>query len=280
MKINSLKYIFLALILFAGIQLAAQEYDEKLVVPLSKPGSKGSLEVGLVMGSIKVEGYNGKEVIVMAKTVKNEGRREERKGRNDERSDLTGLKKISSNAFELEIEEKDNHVDISSNHYNQKIDLEIKVPVNFSLELGTVNGGNIYVSNVNGNHEVSNVNGDIEMYAITGSVVASTVNGKIIIVFDQVEPNTPMAFANMNKQIDITLPATTKATLKMDSKMGEVYTDFDAEIVKTDPEVKKSTDEGVYKVSVSQVITAKLNGGGPEFNFKNFNGNIIVRKKK
>lgn len=279
MKINSLKYILLMVTLFAGLHLNAQDYEEKLVVPLSKPGSKGSLEVGLIMGSIKVEGYNGKEVIVMAKTVKNEERRE-RKGRNEERSDLTGLKKISSNAFELEIEEKDNHVDISSSHYNQKIDLEIKVPINFSLELGTVNNGNIYVSNVKGNHEISNVNGNIEMYAISGSVVASTVNGKIIVVFDEVEPNTPMAFANMNKQIDLTIPAATKATLKMDSKMGEVYTDFDAEIVKTDPEVKKSSDEGVYKVSVSQVVTAKINGGGPEFNFKNFNGDIIVRKKK
>lgn len=279
MKINNLKYILLAFALIAGIQLVAQDYEEKMVVPLSNPGSKGSLEVGLIMGSIKVEGYNGKEVIVTAKTVKNE-ERPGRKSRNNESSDLTGLKKISSNAFELEIEEKGNHVEISSSHYNQKIDLEIKVPINFSLDLGTVNNGNIYVSNVTGSHEISNVNGDIEMFAISGSVVASTVNGKIIIAFDEVAPNTPMAFANMNKQIDLTLPSNTKATLKMDSKMGEVYTDFEAEIVKTDPQIKKSTDEGVYKVSVSQVVTAKINGGGPEFKFKNFNGDIIVRKKK
>ncbi len=283
MKKRRLKYILMILGLIVSVQLCAQEYEEKLVVPLSSPGAKGSLEVGLIMGSIKVEGYNGKEVIVIAKAFNrsNEGKRERYHERHsDNRTDFTGLKKISSNGFELDIEEKDNRVEISSDHFNKRIDLEIKVPTNFSLELGTVNNGDIYVSNVVGNHEISNVNGDIEMYAISGSVVASTVNGKLVVEFDKVASNTPMAFAGMNKNIDLTLPADTKATLKMDSKMGEIYTDFDAELVKSGPEVKKSTKSGVYKVSVSQTVTAKLNGGGPEFKFKNFNGNIIVRKRK
>ncbi len=289
MKKGSIKYFLVVLGILVNVQLSAQEYEEKLVVPLSKPGSKGSLEVGLIMGSIKVKGYNGKEVIVTAKAIDkkdNESMGKEYKGyldkhiKSDNKTDLTGLKKISSNGFELDIEEKDNHVEISSDHFNKRIDLEIKVPINFSLALGTVNNGDIYVSNVDGNHEISNVNGDIEMYAVSGSVVASTVNGKLVLEFDKVAPNTPMAFAGMNKNIDLTLPADTKATLKMDSKMGEIYTDFDAEMVKSDPEVKKSTKSGVYKVSVSQTVTAKLNGGGPEFKFKNFNGDIIVRKKK
>jgi hypothetical protein len=45
----------------------------------------------------------------------------------------------------------------------------------------------------------------------------------------------------------LTLPADTKATLKMDSKMGEIYTDFDAELVKTGPEVKKPPKAGFIK---------------------------------
>jgi len=280
MKKGSLKYLLIVIGIIIGVQLTAQNYEEKLVVPLSKPSSKGSLDVGLIMGSIKVEGYNGKEVIVTAKAIDKEGHKEHHNKRDNDKSDLTGLKKINSNGFKLDIEEKDNHVEISSDHFNKRIDLEIKVPRNFSLELATVNNGNIYVSNVEGSHEISNVNGKIEMYAISGSVVAATVNGKLVVEFDKVTPNTPMAFAGMNKNIDLTLPPGTKATLKMDSKMGDIYTDFDAEMVKSGPEIKKSTNGGVYKVSVSQTVTAKLNGGGPEFKFKNFNGDIIVRKKK
>lgn len=285
---KKLKYILILIGFAVSINMNAQDFEEKLVVPLSKPGEKGSLEVGLISGSIKVEGYNGKEVIVTARAIKKQDERVVRRkirvdvnNHDDEdKTDLTGLKKISSNGFKLEIEEKNNHVDISTDQFNKKIDIEIKVPKNFSLELGTVNHGDIYVSNVEGSHEMSNVNGDIEMYAISGSVVASTVNGKIVVVFDKVSPNTPMAFAGMNDNIDLTLPPATKATLKMDSRMGEIYTDFDAELVKSGPEVKKSTNKGVYKVSVSQTVTAKLNGGGPEIKFKNFNGDIIVRKKK
>ena len=248
MKKGSLKYLLLVLGVLASIQLNAQDYEEKLVVPLSKPGQKGSLDVGLIMGSIKVEGYNGKEVIVIARAIERtdnirhrdrEKRREHFDEHSEDKTDLTGLKKISSSGFELDIEEKNNRVEVSSDHFNKRIDLEIKVPTNFSLDLGTVNNGNIYVSNVEGNHEISNVNGSIEMYAISGSVVASTVNGKLVVQFDKVTPNTPMAFAGMNKVIDLTLPSTTKATLKMDTKMGEIYTDFDAEMVKTGPEVKK-----------------------------------------
>lgn len=268
----------LVLILAGAIittQTFAQEVKEKLVVPLSKPGQKGSLEVGLIKGSITVEGYNGKEVIVLATTKNNKN-----KCNNSEKSKNDGLKRINGSSFSLDIEEKNNHVEISSDHFNKKIDLEIMVPKNFSLNIGTVNNGHINISNVEGNHEVSNVNGSIKMVAISGSVVANTVNGKLEIQFDKVSPNTPMVFSNFNKNIDITLPPQTKATLKMDAKMGDILTDFDAEMVKSGPDVEKSNKSGVYKVSVSQTVTAKINGGGPEFKFKNFNGDIIIRKGK
>jgi DUF4097 and DUF4098 domain-containing protein YvlB len=68
--------------------------------------------------------------------------------------------------------------------------LKLRYLLTFHLNLGTVNNGDIYVSNVSGNHEISNVNGDIEMHAISGSVVASTVNGKLVLEFDKVAPNT------------------------------------------------------------------------------------------
>lgn len=71
-----------------------------------------------------------------------------------------------------------------------------------------------------------------------------------------------------------------KADLKLSSKMGEIYTDFDIDIQKTEPEVKQSTESKTYHVAISKYLMAKLNGGEPEFNFKNFNGNIIIRKKK
>jgi hypothetical protein len=280
MKINKIKYWGIILLLTGFFQLSAQENKQEVVVPLSKPGANGSLKVGLISGSIKVEGYSGKEVIIKAISSMREDEYRVRPYRNDENDDVEGLKKISGNSLDLEIEEKDNLVTISTNQFNATTDLEIKVPLNFSLNLRTVNNGKILVNHVRGDHEISNVNGDVEMFGISGSTVVSAVNGKIEITFDEVSPNKPMAFASMNKKIDITLPANTKATLKMNSKMGEVYTDFDVDLVKNEPEIKQSSENSGFKVVVNKYLTAKLNGGGPEYNFKNFNGNIIIRKKK
>jgi hypothetical protein len=277
MKFKNINLLVLGIFLSLVFNLQAQESKQDLVIPLSKPGSPGSLEVGLISGSISVEGYSGKEVIIKALYNDNDEDRYKKRNQND---NIDGLKKISMNSFNLDVEEKDNRVEVSSDNYNKTIDLDIKVPQNFSLDLGTINHGSIKVTGVKGDHEISNVNGDIEMFSISGSAVVSNVNGKIEITFSEVTPNKAMSFATLNKKIDVTFPANTKTTLKMDSKMGEIYTDFDVDLVKTEPEVKKSTGDNTYKLEISKYQTAKINGGGPEFNFKNFNGNIIIRKGK
>jgi len=280
MKIKDLKYVLLSVFILTAFQLMAQNNTEQIVVPLSKPGSKGSLKVSLLSGSIKVHGHSGKEVIINTMVISEKNKHERDDDDEKENKNIKGLKKLNSNAFSLDVEEKDNHVKISSHYSSRMINLEIKVPKNFSVDVRTINDGDIVVTNVSGNHEVTNVNGDIKMIGVSGSAIAANVNGVIKIVFDKVTPNTPMAFTTMNDDIDITFPADINALLKMGSRMGEIYTDFEVEMVKTKPEVNKSSESGVYSVKVNQELQAKINKGGPEFKFKNFNGDIIIRKKK
>jgi len=299
METKKFKYFSIILFLFTLLSVSAQESKQEIVVPLSKPGANGTLKISLVSGSIKIEGYSGKEVLITATSLGNKDfynidreryviPREyyrlkdiyENRSDIDEKDNVEGLKKISSNAYEIQVEQKDNNVEISSSHFPVTTDLEIKLPHNFSLNLKTVTTGDINVKNVKGDHEITNYNGDVVMTGISGSAVISAVNGKIEVTFDEISPNKPMSFANMNKKIDITIPSNTRANLKMNTRMGEIYTDFDVDIVKTDPEVKRNNDLNYYRVEVNKYLTAKINGGGPELNFKNFNGNIIIRKKK
>ncbi len=273
MKIKNLKYHVILVLILASFQLRAQNNINEIVVPLSKPGSKGNLKVNLLNGSIAVNTYSGKEVIINTKTVSDHDD-------DDDDENRDGLKKLNSNSFSLDVEEKNNTVKVSSHFSSQEISLEIKVPKNFSVDLRTVNDGDIEVTGVSGNHEVTNVNGDIRMFGISGSAIAANVNGEIKIVFDKVTPNTPMAFTTMNDDIDISFPADVSALLKMSSRMGDIYTGFDVELIKTKPEIDKSSESGVYRVKVKQDLQAKLGKGGPEFKFKNFNGDIIIRKKK
>ena len=57
---------FVLTTILSGQVMAKQATDQKqqLVVPLSEPGKPFKLTVGLQSGSIKVQGYEGKDVVV------------------------------------------------------------------------------------------------------------------------------------------------------------------------------------------------------------------------
>jgi len=182
--------------------------------------------------------------------------------------------------MEFSVEEYENTIRVESTPFGT-VDFEIKVPVNFSLKVSTVNNGFIAVTNVKGAIEVSNVNGKITLKDITGSVSGDTVNGDIIANLLKVTPNTAMAFSSLNGKLDVTFPKSMKANLKLKSDRGEIFTDFNLQSKPQKAKVTKgkSSKGGVYKVKVENWIVGSINGGGPEISFKTFNGDIILRAK-
>jgi len=269
MKFKAIKSIAVAILFLMVANSSAQE---RIAVPLSNPSNSGILKMGIVSGSITITGYNGKDVVVVG-TKRTEEKRKSKPNK-------YGLKKVPNNSMEFSVEEYDNTVKVRSTPM-VTIDFEIKVPVNFSLNVSTVNEGFIEISNIKGAIEVSNVNGKITLKDIRGSVSADTVNGDIVANLLKVTPNTAMAFSNLNGKLDITLPKSIKANVKIKSDSGEIFTDFD---LKSNPQKAKITkgkasNDGVYKVKIENWITGSINGGGPEISFKTFNGDIILRSK-
>lgn len=267
---KALKYIFFFLTasLFLQTQVRAQD---QIAVPLSNPGEPGKLNIGIVRGSITVTGYDGQEVLVSyGGDLENEG----------QEVTQDGLRRISSNSVGFEVTEDDNEVDIDGASPQQEVNFEVTVPRNFALKLSTVNGGELVVENVVGEMELSNVNGDITLRNVGGSALVNTVNGDIEATFQNITPDKPMAFSNLNGDIDVTLPAGTQMTAKMKSEWGEVFTDFEMDIRRSDQEnVKSSSDDGVYKVSINNWIYGSINGGGPEYLFKSMRGDIYIRRQ-
>ena len=105
------------------------------------------------------------------------------------------------------------------------------------------------------------------------------VNGDIKIVYDKLKSDTPLSYANYNGDIDITFPATLKATLKMKTKQGEIYTGFDGPVQKSNPVQKSDSKSGAFKVVIDDWVKSDVSGGGPEITMKSYNGDIYVRKK-
>ena len=271
---KNMKFTVLALfsILAVSASFGQTGSTESLTVPLSSPGKPYSLKVHLVTGSIKVVGYEGKDVIVNVTPRKNDD--------NDKSDDTkNGMKRISaSGGFEVTAKEADNTVTINTGNPMKALDLELKIPQDVKLKLGTVNDGEVNVENVSGELEVNNVNDKITLTNISGSVVANTVNGDVTVTFKTIDPKAPMAFSTLNGDVNVTLPADTKANLKLKSDNGDVFSDFDIDIDKTPSKIDKTTEPGMYKIKKDDWVYGKINGGGPEMMMKNMQGDIYVKK--
>ena len=126
------------------------------------------------------------------------------------------------------------------------------------------------------------MNGPITLTDVAGSVVAHSMNGRVVATMLQVTNQKPMAFTSMNGSVDVTLPSSAKANLRLRSDRGDIYTDFDVQLqpqVAKTPTVQDSrTRGGRFRLEVDNSISGTINGGGAEIKFQNFNGNIYIRK--
>lgn len=273
-RIKTKLYIISLLIVSMLFTAALNAQDkESFTVPLSNPDLPGKLQVHVLYGSINVVGYDGKEVIVIASgNAKESNWKHKNMNKNK-----NGMKRIEDNSFSFTVEEINNMVYVKSSSRPTKMNLEIKVPYQFSVDLKAVNKGNIYVENTIGTHEVSNTNGKITMVNVSGSVIADALNKDVVISFKTIHEDASMMFSSLNGDIDITFPSSLKATVNARSDFGDVFTDFEMELDQSKKITKTTNKDGVYKVKRDKGIFGMINGGGPDMTFKTLNGDILIR---
>lgn len=249
----------------------------EIPVPLSDPSKKGKLKVHINYGSITVKGTARKDVLVKYSSRGDDDDHDDDDDRH--KGDKNGLKRIGGGTLDLEISENSNYIQVTSDSWSTKCNIILEVPSGMDMTLHTYNDGDIFVSSVQGDIEITNYNGEIGAENISGSVVATTYNGEIKVTFDKITEGTPMSFVTYNGDIDLTFPATLKASLKMKTQQGEIMTGFDVKLTPVSPVQKTDTRGGTYKVTLDEWVRGEVGGGGPEFIMRNYNGDILVRKK-
>ena len=279
----------------------AQGDGNRVTVPFSDPSRPGTVKVGLFQGGIRVRPASGREVIVRTDdsivTM-----RDGRETTVPQRPETAGLRRLTQRSG-LRIEEENNMMRITSGRFMDREDVEIQVPPRTDLILSTVNGDAIVVEGIEGAIEVTTVKGEIRLTDVTGTVVAHATNGNVRVALRQVTPEKPMSFTSFNGNVDVTLPAAVKASLKLRSDHGEVYTDFDVQIQQqrtTSTSVRvppvpptppaspgygpnpppRPPRAGRGTVEVDASIYGTVNGGGPEFELRTFHGDVYLRKGK
>src|SRR5712671_3347941 len=249
---------------------AAQTGGDRIVVTLSDPSRPARVKVGMVNGGITVKAYEGKEVVVEARVRGHENSRNE-----------GGPKRLAISTTGLSVEEENNEVNINTESYMHAIDVTISVPVHTSLKLRAINDGDIVVTGVDGELDIDDINGAVDLNNVSGSVVAHALNGHVRANFTRVNPQKAMAFSSLNGDIDVTFPADLKANVSIRSDRGDVFSDFDVQLkaAASQPEVEDSRGKGgKYRVKIDKTVHGTINGGGPEIQFTNFQGQIYIRK--
>lgn len=249
----------------------AQDDGNRVTVPFSNPSGAKRLTCALVHGSITVKAHNAKEAIVEATG---------RNGRGSRLQPPPGMRRIGGTTG-LTVEESGNQIKVSADSHSRTTDITIYVPADTSVKLNTVNSGHITVEGISGEIDVNNLNGNINVTNVSGAVVAHTLNGKLIVSLNQVTANKAMSFSTLNGNVDVTLPADTKANLKMKSENGDIFSDFEITLKPTSQPAQetKTSDGKRYRVRFDKAMYGSINGGGPEVQFTTLNGTIYIRKK-
>jgi Toastrack DUF4097 len=250
----------------------AQDTGDRVTVPLTDPSRPAKIFATMLNGGITVTGYAGKDIVIES-SAHGEHHRAPRAAE--------GMHRIDAGIGGFSADEDNNVVHIKTPLAGGE--MRLQVPFNTSLSLKTMNGGAIKIDHVAGDLDLENMNGEIVATDVSGSVLANSMNGKVLVTFDHIATDKPMAFTTMNGDVDVTLPADARATLRMKSDNGQIYTDFDVKINSNanPPQVEDGRAHGGrYRVKIDRTTVGTINGGGPNMKFQTFNGNIYVRKKK
>jgi len=232
-----------------------------------------------VFGSIEVKGYDGDEVrINVRKTVV--ARSEKKAAKADEEVELRIFEE--DDVIELYVDgpfrernrRGNNWHGIKREGYKVVFDFEVEVPKNCSVELHTVNNGDISVSSVEGGFDVKNVNGGIEMTGVGGSGEVFTVNGKLTVEYRS-NPEGNCSFGTVNGDVRLYFQRGLSADFYMETMNGDVYTDFNVAGLPVRTTTSDSRNgKKVYKVGHTTGVRAGK--GGPEIELKTLNGDMFI----
>lgn len=304
-------YLKLLVCLFISIngfsQAPAKVYKQNF------SGADKKIIIASGSSNLTIEGTTGTEVII-----------ESDRSESEFPAEAEGLKIVSVGAVDntgmganVVIEGNTMKIKIPKSKYFGNFTLKIPKEISISVRESGNAYGKWQISGMKGEIEAETSYSTMNIKNVSGPIVARSGYGKIYIVYDQLNQSKPNSISAVGA-IDITLPADTKANLKLHTNNAEVFTDFDIQPAKNDEKKEKGMGE-VNEVNVqnSAIIattapTAKtitgvsdeamwakqmawadarkpsndgstigvLNGGGVSLSIKSDYGNIYLRKKK
>lgn len=241
--------------------LFAQEYATKFS---SRQDRKVVLELD---GDVTIEGYDGDELVIRGDGYEPPPKRAD------------GLRAVYNSAIDntklgLAVESGVNNTIRVVKASRREVNYVVRVPRQTNVaytQPNWIGGGKVIVRGISGNVEATTKNSELDLTNLTGAVVVSSTSGDVTISLPSLRAGAENAISLVSGNLDVTLPASAKANLKMRSVTGEIYTDFDL--------VMAQKADHLHRVG-GQTVEGTIGGGGPAFSLNTISGDIYLRKAK
>ncbi len=283
--------IFIVFTVVLGVsQLYAQKSVETITKEVSfKNASSENIFVARnIFGSINLEAYNGSMIkIEVKKTISANSQSDLEKGKKELKVKIveTAHKIILlPDAPYICFDEKYHGMNVNMGNHGNKVPYEfeleytIKVPKNLSIDVSTINDGDVAVSNVQANIvKVGNINGSIALKNIAGATEAHTINGAIDVTYAK-NPIKKSSYSTINGDITINYLKNLTADVAFESMHGDLYTDFAISDYISKSEKNIATKKRGVKYSYKSTPLVRIGTGGTRLDFKTLNGDVSIKK--
>jgi len=238
-----LRFLFAAGLAAAALAWADGE-GATASVKLSAPGKPATLQINMPWADIQIAGTDGDTVTVVSSI--------DQKGK-ETRSD--GLRRLDDEvSFELVEHENTVTLRLAGDNPWASHDAEFKItlPRAMALDIKTEAGGDLSVKDIDGDIDISNMNGEVKLEGIAGSTVVNTMNGEVRAIYAKA-PQKLVSITSMNGEVDLRVPADTKANVRLRTHNGSILTDFDESALKTKSEGKGGGYSYAYGADAARI---------------------------
>ncbi|PCE64213.1 DUF4097 family beta strand repeat-containing protein [Sediminicola luteus] len=270
-------------VLAMGVRAQSHSETIKKNVALPAKASQSELVVKNINGNVTLEAYNGKELVFeVEKNINAKSQSKLEQGKSEigfeiekEGNTIYAYCDTPYSRFDFE----KGHFNHNSSNYKYRfvLDMKIKVPQGVSVDVSTINNGNVVLRNLKADEiSANNINGGIDLVNVSGKVSVNALNKDINVSFAQ-NPTQDSSFKSLNGDINVECNGALDAEVRFKSLNGDLYTNFDASNMA--PELEKTSSKGKgFRVKVGSNERYRIGNGGPVLSFDVLNGDVTLKK--